>query len=343
MFSFVRLILLTLFASSIIMGGVGVQQGDSSFLKGGAGLLAVALLLIVVYKIIWKAIGCLIVIGLIVIGSFMLFSGSGSMPDLGSIGQMMSSMKEEKKIDATKTEEELSKAQETSANTTAPMLNEIEEDEDNFLKQDLLQDYAPKPQPEKQVQKQIPQEQPEPEPQPAQNIISGVARVINGDTIQIGNRIIRLFGIDAPEPNQTCANRSGTSYRCGQKAAQELRKMLGNSDVACNIMQQNSKGHAIGTCSVGVYDVGAAMVINGWAVAYRQFSGDVYVPYENKARTEQIGLWEGEFYMPWDWREHNTIQKKAMLDNVIPSQGGSSSSSSSSMVEGLVGSLLKMF
>ena len=35
-------------------------------------------------------------------------------------------------------------------------------------------------------------------------IISGVAKVIDGDTIKIEKKKIRLFGIDAPEKKQKC-------------------------------------------------------------------------------------------------------------------------------------------
>ena len=35
-------------------------------------------------------------------------------------------------------------------------------------------------------------------------IISGIAKVIDGDTIKIENNKIRLFGIDAPENKQQC-------------------------------------------------------------------------------------------------------------------------------------------
>ena len=335
MFSIVRIILLILFASSMILGGLGVQQGDSSFLKGGAGLLAVALLLIVVYKIIWKAIGCLIIIGILAIGSFMMFSGSGNMPDLGSLGGMMSTISNEKKADASQTDEQieaLSNQNVTSPNLIKPNVTDsFGASNQDVLEHHIPQEYAP----QEVVEEPQAVEQPVPH-----NSVSGVARVINGDTIQIGNRIIRFFGVDAPEPNQTCADRNGSSYRCGQKAAEELRKMLGNSEVTCTIMQQNNRGHAIGTCAVGAYDVGAALVFNGWALAYRQYSGDVYVPYENSARSQQLGLWEGEFYMPWDWREHNTMQKKAAPSNMITMPDSRSGSSTGA---NFIGSLLKMF
>ena len=44
--------------------------------------------------------------------------------------------------------------------------------------------------------------------------IQGYAQVIDGDSIIINNKKIRLFGIDAPEKNQIC-KKNGTSMRIG--------------------------------------------------------------------------------------------------------------------------------
>jgi len=40
-------------------------------------------------------------------------------------------------------------------------------------------------------------------------VVSGAARVVDGDTLVIGTQRIRLFGIDAPESRQTCRASSG--------------------------------------------------------------------------------------------------------------------------------------
>ena len=45
----------------------------------------------------------------------------------------------------------------------------------------------------------------------------------------------------------------------------------------------------------------AWMVRQGWAVAYRRYSTD-YVSQENEAKSERLGIWRGEFVMPWKWR-----------------------------------------
>ncbi len=38
----------------------------------------------------------------------------------------------------------------------------------------------------------------------ASEVITGPARVVDGDTLEIAGERIRLHGIDAPETNQTC-------------------------------------------------------------------------------------------------------------------------------------------
>jgi hypothetical protein len=61
----------------------------------------------------------------------------------------------------------------------------------------------------------------------------GVASVIDGDTIEIHGRRVRLHGIDAPESAQTCLDGRGREWRCGQQAALVLQELLGRRTVAC--------------------------------------------------------------------------------------------------------------
>jgi len=48
--------------------------------------------------------------------------------------------------------------------------------------------------------------------------ITGGASVIDGDTIEVHGRRIRLYGIDAPESSQLCVRPNGERWRCGQQA-----------------------------------------------------------------------------------------------------------------------------
>ncbi len=57
----------------------------------------------------------------------------------------------------------------------------------------------------------------------------------------------------------------------------------------------------IGRCTVAGEDLGAWMVLQGWALTYRRYSLD-YVDEEADARAARRGIWAGEFVKPWKWR-----------------------------------------
>jgi len=57
----------------------------------------------------------------------------------------------------------------------------------------------------------------------------------------------------------------------------------------------------LAVCYQGAEDLNAWMVRSGWAFAYMYFSV-VYVPLEEAARTERVGMWRGDAEAPWDWR-----------------------------------------
>jgi hypothetical protein len=46
------------------------------------------------------------------------------------------------------------------------------------------------------------------------------------------------------------------------------------------------------------------MVAQGWALAYRYYSSD-YVGQETSASEAKLGMWQGEFERPWEWRRKN--------------------------------------
>ena len=130
--------------------------------------------------------------------------------------------------------------------------------------------------------------------------LSGSARVIDGDTIAIGEQRIRLSGVDAPEKKQVC-RRDGQEWRAGADATAWLKDRLENQTVTCTDEGHDRYKRIIGTCFVGGEDINGALVRAGWAVAYRRYS-ERYVAEEAKAKAEGLGIWGAECETPEVWR-----------------------------------------
>ena len=97
--------------------------------------------------------------------------------------------------------------------------------------------------------------------------ITGPARVIDGDTLEIEGQRIRLHGIDAPETDQPC-RLNGERWRCGQDAADALAEKIGRQPVTCHELDRGPYGRSVATCTVDGEDIGEWLVSSGWAVAY---------------------------------------------------------------------------
>lgn len=100
---------------------------------------------------------------------------------------------------------------------------------------------------------------------------------------------------------QSCTNRAGSPWRCGQRAALALDDMLGARTVRCDRRGEDRYGRVLASCRVGDTDVNAWLVEQGWAVAYRRYSVE-YVPQEDRARAAGRGIWAGPFDEPEAWR-----------------------------------------
>src|SRR5437867_8286882 len=63
---------------------------------------------------------------------------------------------------------------------------------------------------------------------------AGQASVVDGDTLEIHGRRIRLWGIDAPESSQLCRGEDSLQYRCGAQAANDLDAFIARRPVSCS-------------------------------------------------------------------------------------------------------------
>jgi endonuclease YncB( thermonuclease family) len=125
---------------------------------------------------------------------------------------------------------------------------------------------------------------------------------IDGDSLRKGDGEFRLFGIDAPELQQTCANRMGGDYPCGREAQRALARLIKGHDLACIIRETDRYGRGIADCAAGGVDINAAMVRQGWAIAFHR-PASPYTREEAEARKAERGIWQGSFEDPQSWRD----------------------------------------
>ena len=142
--------------------------------------------------------------------------------------------------------------------------------------------------------------------------ITGFAKIIDGDTIKIRNKKIRLHGIDAPEKKQTCKKpyliigifSFTKDYLCGQFSTNKLTKKINNQIIKCKIKDVDRYNRLIGECYKRNQNLNSWLVSNGYAVAYRKYSKK-YISDEMNAKNNKLGIWQGKFEMPWDFRRKN--------------------------------------
>jgi len=145
---------------------------------------------------------------------------------------------------------------------------------------------------------------------------SQIIKIVDGDTIHINGEKIRFTGIDTPELKQTCV-KAGVSDPCGVTARQILIDKIGNYTVKCisegkdryNTVKCISEGkdrykRTLAECFVNNESLSSYLVRSGYAFAYRRYSKK-FVPDEDYARINKIGMWSMEFNYPWDYRKSN--------------------------------------
>jgi endonuclease YncB( thermonuclease family) len=145
---------------------------------------------------------------------------------------------------------------------------------------------------------------------PALAEMTGRATVFDADTIGINGERIRLHGIDAPEYTQQCTDARAQPYACGKTASRALRKFIGAAPVTCEPRAIDRYGRVVARCLVRDESINAWVVRQGYAMAYRRYSGD-YVPEEMEARNAHRGIWAGAFDPPWKWRNDHRREHDA--------------------------------
>ena len=126
-------------------------------------------------------------------------------------------------------------------------------------------------------------------------------RVVDGDTIHLNGEKIRFTGIDTPELKQTCI-KEGFIDQCGVTAKEILIVKIGDNKVECISEGKDRYKRTLAECFVNDESLSSYLVRSGYAFAYRRYSKK-FIPDEDYAKDNKIGMWSMNFQYPWDYRK----------------------------------------
>ena len=134
-------------------------------------------------------------------------------------------------------------------------------------------------------------------------MVRGQARVVDGDTLDVAGRRVRLEGIDAPEMRQTCPSprHANRTWPAGRVAARELERLVRGRAVTCRQIGRDDYGRVLGRCQAGGTDLNAALIRRGLAWAFVKYS-KTFVTDERAARKARLGVWSSTCMPAWEYR-----------------------------------------
>jgi endonuclease YncB( thermonuclease family) len=135
----------------------------------------------------------------------------------------------------------------------------------------------------------------------------GKITVIDADTWDVGSDRVRLFGIDAPEIDQTCEDQAGKIWTCGAWVTAQVKSAYEGKFARCDKLDVDRYGRIVARCHVDGMDAGRLLVSDGLAFAYRRYSMD-YDLDEKAAAVNARGLHASRVQEPAAFRASRSMQ-----------------------------------
>lgn len=125
-------------------------------------------------------------------------------------------------------------------------------------------------------------------------------KVVDGDSLEIDGKKIRLIDIDAPEYEQTCFDKNNIEYNCGIEALEFLENKIKKGErqgqkLKCNKKDVDKYKRDLSVCYIGKTNLNRLMIKSGYALSYWSKK---YKTLEDKAKNEKKGIWQGKFMRP---------------------------------------------
>ncbi len=146
----------------------------------------------------------------------------------------------------------------------------------------------------------------------------GVA--LTGDTLRVGRTMVRLSGVEAPIPGQTCVSADLAPWRCDAAAREALARVLAKGRVRCKLGGSDDGGRRFATCHTGEKDIAAELVSGGHVFA----TSGLFTSYgslESAARANRAGIWDGEAARPDDYRAQKWEEARREAPEGCPIKG----------------------
>jgi endonuclease YncB( thermonuclease family) len=127
--------------------------------------------------------------------------------------------------------------------------------------------------------------------------------VIDGDTLRYVGTTVHLWGIDAPEKDQTCDD----GWPAGRIASEYLAGLVQGRKLICELKTTPKPTPVFAVCTIDGQDLSKAMVSDGMAWAYAAQSQD-YTVAETNAMIQVLGVHAHPCRKAWEWRARNQKQ-----------------------------------
>jgi endonuclease YncB( thermonuclease family) len=136
--------------------------------------------------------------------------------------------------------------------------------------------------------------------------ITGAARVVDSTVIEINGNRIMLFGVDSVMRKQVCTI-EGKVWPCWEAAVRDLQILVDQGPVSCEVVgEPDVYSRVLGRCTINSQNLNEQLVRRGYAVARPSETTD-FVAAEAEAKGKKLGLWQGQFLRPSEFRKRAGI------------------------------------
>jgi hypothetical protein len=120
---------------------------------------------------------------------------------------------------------------------------------------------------------------------------------VDATTFKVLGRTVRIAGVVAPQPGETCKRQDGGDWPCGRTALHSFRMFLGGRSIECFFPYADTAVEITAPCRVGQVDLGLWLLKTGWAKP-GAYATEEYLRASDQAHCNRRGLWRGEVTVP---------------------------------------------